>query len=159
MHARRTLWLCLLCLVCNIIVKNSISFYEDKVVERLRFGDVVVDRLVESEGLSFYPAYLLPDAEDKAVAKEKDWLAPCFIDLESGRLIMSVHTYVIQTSRHVILVGTCMGNDTNRASTPQWHQQKTSWLAQLKSMGIARQQVDLVLVLISMSIMLVRIHS
>ena len=114
-------------------------------MERLRFGDLFVDRLVESEGLSFYPAYLLPDAEDKAVAKEKGWLAPCFIDLESGRLIMSVHTYVIQTSRHVVLVDTCVGNDKNRASTPQWHQQKTPWLNQLKSMGIARQQVDFVL--------------
>ena len=72
--------------MCNTIVKNSIPLYDDKVLERLRFGDLFVDRLVESEGLSFYPAYLLPDAEDKAVVKEKDWLAPCFIDLESGRL-------------------------------------------------------------------------
>ena len=57
---------------------------------------------------------------------------------------MSVHTYIIQTSRHVILGTTCVGNDKNRASIPQWHQQKTSWLAQQKSMGIARQQVDFV---------------
>lgn len=114
-------------------------------MQRLNFGEISVDRIVESEGPSFYAGYLLPDSNDLAVAEEIDWLAPHFFDIESGRLIMSVHSYVIRTPRHVILIDTCVGNDKNRPSTAQWHQQKSPWLHDLKAAGISPPEVDFVL--------------
>ena len=87
-------------------------------MQRLYFGDITVDRLVESEGRSFYAGYLFPDSDDPAVLEEKKWLCPNVFDLHSGRLIMSVHTYIVRTPRHVILIDTCVGNDKNRPSTP-----------------------------------------
>ena len=42
-------------------------------MQRLYFGDITVDRLVESEGRSFYAGYLFPDSDDQAVLEEKKW--------------------------------------------------------------------------------------
>ena len=72
----------------------------------LSFGDVTVARLVEAEGLSFHPDYLLPGSSLEALRGERDWLEPHFFDPDSGRFIMSLHTYIIRTAHHVILVDT-----------------------------------------------------
>ena len=111
----------------------------------LRFGDVTVERLVEAEGPGFYPAFILPGSDQAAIDAERGWLEPHFFDPASGRFIMSVHSYVIRTRHHVILVDTCVGNDKNRPSTKPWHQQQTPWLENLAAIGVAPEQVDVVL--------------
>jgi len=84
----------------------------------LDFGGVTVDRVVETEGPSYHAGFIFPDATDDAVAGEKDWLLPHFLDPTSGRLLMSLHSYVIRTKLHTILVDSCIGNDKVRPSTP-----------------------------------------
>ena len=85
-------------------------------MEILRFGDVTVERLVEAEGLSFFAGFLLPESNEQALAAERHWLEPQFLDAVSGRLVMSVHCYVIRTAHHTILVDTCIGN--HKAPSP-----------------------------------------
>ncbi len=111
----------------------------------LSFGDVTVDRLVEAEGLSFHPGYLLPDHSGEALDGERDWLEPHFFDPQSGRFIMSLHTYIIRTPHHVILVDTCVGNDKDRPSTKPWDKLKTPYLDNLKAKGVSPEEVDYVL--------------
>ena len=111
----------------------------------LSFGDVTVDRLVEAQGLSFHPNYLLPDSSSEALAGESEWLEPHFFDPGSGRFIMSLHTYVIRTPHHVILVDTCVGNDKDRPSTKPWDKLNTPYLANLGAMGVNTEEVDYVL--------------
>ena len=114
-------------------------------MQPLSFGDVTVDRVVEAEGQSFFPGYLLPDSSDAALEAEHDWLAPRFFDPETGRFVMSLHTYIIRTPHHVILVDTCVGNHKNRPSTKPWHQLNTPYLDRLKARGVAPEEVDFVL--------------
>ncbi|MDP6352388.1 MAG: MBL fold metallo-hydrolase, partial [Alphaproteobacteria bacterium] len=114
-------------------------------METLRFGEVTVDRLVKAEGLSFFSGFLLPDSDDEALAAQRPWLEPQFFDGVSGRLVMSVHCYVIRTARHTILVDTCVGNHKERPSTPPWHRMETPWLANLAAAGVAPEEVDFVL--------------
>jgi glyoxylase-like metal-dependent hydrolase (beta-lactamase superfamily II) len=114
-------------------------------METLNFGDVTVDRLVELEAPGFHPGYFLPDATEEAIAAQHDWLVPNFIHPESGRMIQSVHAYIIRTEQHTILVDTCIGNDKDRPSTPPWSHLNTPWLSNLKAMGVAPEEVDFVL--------------
>ena len=111
----------------------------------LDFGGVTVDRVVETEGPSFHPGFIFPDATDAAMAGEMDWLLPHFFDPDSGRLLMSLHSYVIRTKHHTILVDTCVGNGKERPSTPAWHRRDTGWLDDLRAMGVPPDSVDFVL--------------
>jgi len=111
----------------------------------LHLKEVTVERLVESEGIGFHPAFLLPESSAPALAAERDWLEPHFFDPESGRFIQSIHTFVIRTRRHTILVDTCVGNDKERPSSRGWHRMDTAWLASLTAMGVAPRAVDFVL--------------
>ncbi len=114
-------------------------------MKTLSFGDITVDRLVELEAPGFHPAFFLPDATEEAVAAQHDWLLPHFLDAESGRMIQSVHTYVVRTPHHTILVDTCIGNHKPRPSTPPWDNMQTPWLDNLAAMGVAAEDVDFVM--------------
>ncbi len=116
-----------------------------RAMEPLRFGEVTVERLVEAEGPSFHPAFLLPDSDGAAIAAERDWLEPHFLDPGSGRLIASVHSFVVRTPHHTILIDTCVGNHKERPSTPPWHRQELPWLAGLGALGVRPEEVDVVL--------------
>ena len=111
----------------------------------LHFGDIAVSRVVEAEGPSFFPGFLLADSDDAAIDAERAWLEPRFFDRASGRLIMSVHSYLIRTPHHTILVDTCVGNDKERPSTKPWHRQQTPWLDRLSEAGVAPEEIDVVL--------------
>jgi glyoxylase-like metal-dependent hydrolase (beta-lactamase superfamily II) len=114
-------------------------------MKALTFGDVTVRRLVEAEGPGFHPGFLLPDSNADDIAEQASWLLPHFLDTESGRFIQSVHTYVIRTPRHTILVDTCVGNHKDRPSTKAWHRMETPWLENLKRLGVDPEAVDFVL--------------
>ena len=111
----------------------------------LQFGDVTVERLVEAEGPSFYPAFIMPQSDPAEIERQRAWLEPRFFDSASGRFIMSVHSYIIRTPHHVILVDTCVGNDKDRPSTKAWHRQSFPWLDNLAAMGVRPEEVDFVL--------------
>ncbi len=111
----------------------------------LDFGGVTVDRVVESEGPSFHPGFIFPDATQDALAGEMEWLRPRFLDAASGRLLMSLHSYVIRTRYHTILVDTCVGNHKERPSTPPWHRRNSTWLDDLRAIGVPPESVDFVL--------------
>ena len=104
-------------------------------------GDVTIDRIVEIETVGG-TRFLLPDANREAVA-EIDWLRPQFADPD-GRLIMSIHTYLVRTPTQTILIDTGVGNDKER-SIPLWHQRSGSFLADLEGLGVHRESVDIVI--------------
>jgi glyoxylase-like metal-dependent hydrolase (beta-lactamase superfamily II) len=111
----------------------------------LHFAGITVERLVEAEGPSFFPGFIFPEHDPAALQAEREWLEPRFFDAATGRLVMSLHTYVIRTAHHTILVDTCVGNDKERPSTRPWHRMRTPWLDNLKAMGVAPEAVDFVL--------------
>ncbi len=103
-----------------------------------------IDRLVEREGPLYPLAVLLPSLSPERVAAERSWLLPSFLDETSGLLTMSVHSYVIRTSRRTILVDGCVGNDKERAGFGSWHHQKTPYLARLGALGLRPPDIDIV---------------
>lgn len=108
----------------------------------LDFGGVTVDRVVEFEG-PFFDLSFFPDATAGLIAAEDAWLKPHSLG-EHGELIGSIHSYVVRTPHHVVLVDTCMGNDKRR-SNPKWSNMQTPWLRGLRAIGVEREDVDFVL--------------
>jgi glyoxylase-like metal-dependent hydrolase (beta-lactamase superfamily II) len=107
-------------------------------------GNIAISRVVELEGPLMPPQHLLPDATTEAMEAHRHWLAPNFLD-PAGTLVMSIHTYVVRTKHHTILVDTCIGNDKERTLFPGWNRMQGPFLQTLASAGVKPEQVDYVL--------------
>ena len=90
---------------------------------RWRVGDVTVTRIVESGGeasplfASVSPSFLFSNLSKEAVQSQA-WLKPHFATAE-GRLIASIHAFVVESRGKTIVVDTCVGNDKVR-DLPAW---------------------------------------
>ncbi len=111
---------------------------DDVVVGRLRVGAVV-----ETAGPT-RPTWLFPSATPEAVGRHRAWLAPHFLDGE-GRLLQSVHTFVVKAPDLTVLVDTCIGNDKDRGGRRPFHMLRTGFLENLRAAGVAPEAVDVVI--------------
>lgn len=112
----------------------------------LSVGDIAVTRLLEMEMPFRTPEEAFIEATAENVAPHRHWLEPHTLCPASGKLILAVQSYLLRTSRHTILIDTCVGCDKQNAWFPPWHQrQDASWLASLAAAGVAPEAVDFVL--------------
>lgn len=89
----------------------------------------------------WFLANIPPETIDAARAA----LDPAFFD-ENGRLIQSVHTYVLKSPGRVILIDTGVGNQKPRGGgIPAFDMLQTPFLDRLAAIGVQPEDVDLVL--------------
>lgn len=105
-----------------------------------QIGDVRIHRFVELTTASLGP-HLLPQATPAALAGD-DWLHP-FLD-DDSRLVLSMHSFVIETPNQTLLVDTCIGNNKQR-SYPKWNHMQSDFLDRLRAGGFPPQTIDCVL--------------
>jgi glyoxylase-like metal-dependent hydrolase (beta-lactamase superfamily II) len=108
-------------------------------------GAVEISRIAEFELPMFDPAFIYPTLPPERVALHRSWLEPHLLDPASGRLIISIHCFVVKTRRHTILVDACSGNDKDRPSRPLFHRQNRPWLERLAAAGFSPGEIDFVL--------------
>ncbi|MCB1546042.1 MAG: MBL fold metallo-hydrolase, partial [Rhodoblastus sp.] len=75
-----------------------------------KIGETTIDRVEEAHGPAFPPSMLLPDWDPKILEEHGDWLLPRHYHARTDRFITSLHSWVIRTKHHTILVDTCAGN-------------------------------------------------
>lgn len=105
-----------------------------------RIGDVEISQIVELTTSSLGP-YLLPQATPEKL-KTVPWLAP-FID-EEGKIILSMHSLVVETQGRTVLIDTCIGNDKPR-SYPRWNLMQSDFLERFSDAGYSLEAIDTVL--------------
>ena len=106
-------------------------------------GDIRIDRIVDMEGPFAELGFLIPDAPPDLIARHADWLKPRFI-APDDQVVMSFHSLLIRTPRRTILVDACIGNDKQRPERPAWHERRGPWLDNLRALGVAPEDIDLV---------------
>jgi glyoxylase-like metal-dependent hydrolase (beta-lactamase superfamily II) len=60
-------------------------------------------------------------------------------------IIASMHSWLIRTPDHIILLDTCVGNDKERDGAKLFHQKSFPYLAALAAAGVRPEEVDFVL--------------
>jgi glyoxylase-like metal-dependent hydrolase (beta-lactamase superfamily II) len=111
----------------------------------LQLGDITIQRIVEHEIPLYRPTEMFDEATPEALAPYRKWLEPNALCPTSGRLIMPVLSYLVQTRHHRILIDTCVGCDKTYAEPPQWHQrQNAAWMSNLKAAGVQPEEIDYV---------------
>ncbi|MFV2089300.1 MAG: MBL fold metallo-hydrolase [Pseudomonadales bacterium] len=105
-----------------------------------RVGDVRITQVVELTTASLGP-HLLPQATPELLSA-LSWLSP-FID-DRGRIVLSMHSLVVESQGQVLMVDTCIGNDKQR-SYPRWNLMQGDFLDRLAAAGYSPDRVDTVL--------------
>lgn len=107
---------------------------------RWQIGNVKITQLVELTTASLGP-YLLPQATPEVLGA-LPWIDP-FVD-EEKRIVLSMHSLIVESDGQLLLVDTCIGNDKSR-TYPRWNMMQTDFLQKLEAAGFAPEQFDTVL--------------
>jgi glyoxylase-like metal-dependent hydrolase (beta-lactamase superfamily II) len=109
-------------------------------------GTVRVTRVEEQLGFaSVPPEKFFVGFEREVLERHLAWLVPNHYSPEHNRLISSVHSWLIRTPRHTILLDCCAGNHKERPGFARFHQVDTPYLARLRAAGVEPEEIDIVL--------------
>mgnify|MGYP001050392935 FL=1 len=108
-------------------------------------GQASVTRVEEMLKPGFPAAHLLPDWDPEVLKEHGAWLEPNSYEGATGRFISSIHSWLIRTRHHTILVDCCCGNHKDRPGYDRFHMLDTPYLQRLADAGVAPEQVDYVL--------------
>lgn len=86
---------------------------------------------------------LIPQATPEAV-REIGWMYPDYVN-ENGQILADIHSYVIDTGDHRILVDAGCGNGKSYPMQPIWGGLDTQFLDRLQEAGYGRDDIDIVL--------------
>jgi glyoxylase-like metal-dependent hydrolase (beta-lactamase superfamily II) len=107
-------------------------------------GPFQIQRVVEFLWPAREPGFLLRDVTAADFATTRTSRDERFVDPQSGLLIMSFHSFVVQTGAGTLLVDTCVGNHKDRPIIPEWHQQEFPYLERLGQAGLRPEDIDFV---------------
>jgi len=109
-------------------------------------GPVSVTRIEEQLGFgSFPPEEYFSGFEREVLDSNLGWLVPNHYVPAQNALITSVHSWLIRTPRHTILLDCCAGNHKERPWWPRFHQLETPFLERLRAAGARPGDIDIVL--------------
>ena len=109
-----------------------------------KLGGATIEKVEELCAAGFRPNRMFPKFDQAAFDAQKSWMLPDHVDPGSDRLVGSVHSWVVKTPRHTILIDTCLGNDKQRHNAA-WNKLDTPFLKRLSACGCPPESVDFVM--------------
>ena len=86
-----------------------------------KVGEATVTRVEETNLPGYQLRDIFADFTDAHLAEHKGWLAPHHYEAETGKIILSVHSWVLQVGGKKILIDSCCGNNKVKPGRPFWH--------------------------------------
>ncbi len=109
-------------------------------------GELTIHRIVEQEAPFFDPLTFFPTLTPELLAENRHWLEPKAIDSASGKLVLTIQSYIVRTRHHTILIDSCVGNDKPRPTRPFWDRMKNeTYMRGLAEAGLSVNDIDLVM--------------
>jgi glyoxylase-like metal-dependent hydrolase (beta-lactamase superfamily II) len=110
-----------------------------------QIGNLQIMRAVEMI-MPFDRRYFFPETSDSDWAPHRHWLEPHALDPVNDALQFAMQSYVVRTSHHTILIDSCIGNDKERPTRPEWHfKSDDTYMRALSDRGIAPEDIDFVM--------------
>jgi glyoxylase-like metal-dependent hydrolase (beta-lactamase superfamily II) len=115
-------------------------------MQKWTIGNTTVTRIEEQLGAgSFPPEQYFTGFDREVLNQNMDWLVPHHYIPSQDALITSVHSWLIQTPHHTILLDSCSGNHKDRHWWPRFHQLNTPFLERLAEAGVQPADISMVL--------------
>lgn len=112
----------------------------------IQIGRYGLTRIEEMLTPGFDPAFLFPRYRPEILGDHRDLTHPDFFDAPSGKVMSSMHSWLIRHGEHVILVDTGCGNDKVRTEPAfaRFHKLQQPFLERLALAGVAPEDVTMV---------------
>ncbi|MBR1222388.1 MBL fold metallo-hydrolase [Bradyrhizobium sp. U87765 SZCCT0131] len=114
--------------------------------DSFRVGDALITRIPELRWDDTDPAVLYPDLDAAALRDHGPSLSAGSYNRATGRLAQGTHSWLVRHAGLTILVDTATGNGKSLPAAPKLHDLRTPYLDHLRAVGVAPEQVDLVLI-------------
>lgn len=108
-----------------------------------RVGDATIHKVEEQELAPVPVPFLFPTAQPSDLSDPGGELRQ-YLEPSGDSLRLSVHTWVVRTPDHLILIDTGSGNDKERPLNPIFHCQSIPFLERLGATGVEPDHVDFV---------------
>ena len=106
-------------------------------MQRWTIGQTTITRIEEQLGAGSFPPEQYFTGFDREVLNQNlDWLVPHHYIPQQDALITSVHSWLIQTPHHNILLDSCSGNHKDRHWWPRFHKLNTPFIQRLSDSGV-----------------------
>lgn len=107
-------------------------------------GAVRIHRLVEMTEMQFGHQEFFPGVAPVEWERHRSWLQPWAWDPKSGRLLLSVQSFLLRTRTCSVLVDTCVG-DHKKRRRPDWTMRTGGTLLRaLDDLGVSPDSIDYV---------------
>ena len=107
--------------------------------------DAAITRIDELALAAFQFGTLYPGADPEALERQRGRLEAGSFDPATGTFIQSIHSWLVRTPHHTILIDTATGNDKDRPDIPPLHRLNQPFLARLAAAGVTPEDIDYVL--------------
>ena len=109
-------------------------------------SEITIHRIVEQK-TPFLPVLdFLPGLTPERLDENRAWLEPRALEPETGRLILCFQSYILRTPDHTVLVDSCIGNDKDRPTRPNWHMKRDdTFMRGLAAHGLSVADIDVVM--------------
>jgi glyoxylase-like metal-dependent hydrolase (beta-lactamase superfamily II) len=113
--------------------------------QRFQIGDAIITR-VEEVNKPVYPlSQIFAECTDEILAEHKSWIAPHHYEAETGRIRLSVHSWLLQVGGKKILIDCCCGNNKKKPGRPFWEDLNEPYLERLAAAGARAEEIDMVM--------------
>ena len=85
---------------------------------------------VEEQIWPVSPRWLFANADYDTIKSHADWLAPNYVT-DDFKLKLSIHSFVLRTAHHTILVDSCVGNHKEGRGVDTWNHMDSPYLERL----------------------------
>jgi glyoxylase-like metal-dependent hydrolase (beta-lactamase superfamily II) len=113
----------------------------------VRLGEVTITSIIEDQQPIFDPLDFFPGLTAERLAENRGWLeAGGALDQASGKLVLCMQSWLVQTPHHNILIDSCVGNHKPRPARPFWNMlDNPAYMAGFKAAGVTPDSIDYVM--------------
>ncbi|MBV9260559.1 MAG: MBL fold metallo-hydrolase [Pseudolabrys sp.] len=109
-----------------------------------KVGKATITRIEETYQAIYPVKELFPACTDDILKHHGSWLPPHY-DATSGKIKLSVHSWLLQIDGRKILIDCCCGNHKPRPQRPWWNMLNEPYLDRLAAAGARPDEIDLVM--------------
>lgn len=113
-------------------------------LDRLEVGNVRVTCLPDLADVAWPAAAIFGGMTQTDLVAAEAASPAGTVDAAAGTVRLSFNCYVVETPAFTALIDGGIGNDKNRPDRPAWHRRDTPFLEALAAIGIASEDVDIV---------------